>query len=194
MTLCGGEGLKRGQCCCWLTSGGLPGPHPVSSHFTHFPYAIGAPLAVVLVVVPRVGGFSLFPALQRSRQFLRSPQNPTGFTARKYETFFSWRWSPRLCGLAWGWASFLTRCLLDFYPTLVNVGLPWPCCLLASLPPHLGTSLPLLATATPSPLCPNSQSPSLLRTWLNTASLNPWLSEFCTVLGDFLAVLGVFNF
>ena len=34
--------------------------------------------------------------------------------------------------------------------------------------------------------------------WMNTASLNSWLSDFCMVLsvflGDFLAVLGVFTF
>ena len=55
---CVGEGSKTGQCCCWLTSWGLPGPHPISSHFTHFPYATGAPSAAVLVIVPRVGNFA----------------------------------------------------------------------------------------------------------------------------------------
>ena len=54
--LCGSvckEGLERGQYCC-LALGGFPGTHPVSSHFTHFPYVTGTLPAVVLVLHPRI--------------------------------------------------------------------------------------------------------------------------------------------
>ena len=56
----------------------------------------------------------------------------------------------------------------------------------------------LLAAATLCPLCLDSLYLPLLPIWMNMASLNPWLSEFHTVLhiflGDFLAVLGIFHF
>ena len=60
--LCGsvwGEGLEREQ-YCHLTSGGLPGTHPVSRHFTPFPSLTGALSALALVVNARVGGLHTF--------------------------------------------------------------------------------------------------------------------------------------
>ena len=77
-----GEGMERGQCCC-LAAGGLLGTCPISSHFTKSPYGTGAPLAVALVVVPRVGGFVYVlgwckpfkQTLLRDQQFLHHP-NP----------------------------------------------------------------------------------------------------------------------
>ena len=38
-----------------MTSGGLPGPRPISSYFIHFPYVTGACPAAVLVMVPSGG-------------------------------------------------------------------------------------------------------------------------------------------
>ena len=61
---------------------GLPGLCPVSSHFTHFPYATGTTPAAVLVVVPRVGGFACILAVSSTTP------NPTGFTARSYAALF----------------------------------------------------------------------------------------------------------
>ena len=78
MALCGGEGSKRGQCHCWLTSRGLPGPGSVSSHLTHFPYMTGIPPAAVLVVAPGVGGFAFVLAVSSTAPAL------TGFKARSY--------------------------------------------------------------------------------------------------------------
>ena len=138
--------MKRGQCPSWLTSGGLSGPHPVSSHFTHLPYATGTPPASALVVVPGVGVFVY--ALGFPEKLAVSSNTPTltGFTVKSYEDFFSQHWSPGVYGLAWGWAHSLIRCVPDFYPPHVNVGLP---ILLAT------TSLSLCLSTPPAPLLPH---------------------------------------
>ena len=82
----GGEGLKRRQCCCWLTSGGLPGTYPISTQFTHFPYVTAAFSAAALVVAPRVGGFACV---------LDSPKKPAVYSASPIPTGF---YSQKLCG------------------------------------------------------------------------------------------------
>ena len=96
--LCGGEeGSERGKCCC-LASGGLPGTRPVSSHFTHFPDAIGTLPAVALVMNPSVGGFAhvlspsgpFKPNLLKIGQFLLLPQPSLVFTERSYGDLPSW--------------------------------------------------------------------------------------------------------
>ena len=85
--------LERGQ-GYYLATGGLLGTHPISSHFTPFPYVTSAPLSAALVVIPRVGGFAYVLGLcgpfkqnlLRDRQFLLQPQPPTGFEVmRLYE-------------------------------------------------------------------------------------------------------------
>ena len=121
-------GSKRGQYCCWLTSGGLPCSRPISSHFIHFsslhPPVCGWCLpAAALVVVHRAGRFVyILGSPERSAVYSATPK-PTGFRTSYEIFFFSWHWSPGLCGLAWGWAHSLTRCLPDFYPPHVNVQL-----------------------------------------------------------------------
>ena len=146
---------------------GLTWPLPVSSHFTHFLCTTGALSAAVLVVVPRVGGFVCSSALLRNWQFLPQPQPPPWV----YSTFFFWHWSPGLRSLDWDWARLLTRCLLEFYPH-VNMGwikgLPVPSVTIALLP-----------------LCTDSLSLPILPVWMYVASINPWLLDFCTVLGVF---------
>ena len=85
---CVGEGLKRGQYCCWLTSGGLPGTHFISSHFTHFSYVTGVPPAAVLVVVPRVGGFAYALGSPEKLAVFSATPIPARFIARSYEALF----------------------------------------------------------------------------------------------------------
>ena len=124
-----GEESERGQYRC-PAARGLLSTHPASSHFIHFPYATGAPLAVALVMVPRGGGVvyvvgphqSFKWTLLRDRQFLLPPQPPLVFTDRNYKALFSWCWNPELCSLAWGWHRSLPRCPPDFSPLHVNVG------------------------------------------------------------------------
>ena len=101
VALCGGEVSEGGQCCC-LISGGSPGIHLASSHFTHFPYATGTLLAAALVMIPRVGGFMyvLGPCrpfkqtLLRKWQLLLLPQPTLVFTARSCEALSSWCCKP----------------------------------------------------------------------------------------------------
>ena len=102
--------LEMVQCCC-LTAVGLLDACLVSSHFTHFLYATGAPLAVALMMVPRADGFAYSlglyrpfkKTLLRDQQSLLLPQPLLVFSARRYKALFSWRCSPGLCGLAWHW-------------------------------------------------------------------------------------------
>ena len=110
-----------GQWCCWLTSGGLPGPHLISGHFTHFAYPIGAPPAAVpvLVVVPRVGECECVPAVSSAAP------TPSGFIGRSYMALFFPSAEPLgLHDLAWGLAC--SQGVPDFYPPHMNVGLPNP--------------------------------------------------------------------
>ena len=122
LPLCGsvwGEGSERGL-CHYLASGGLPGCHTFSSHFTHSPYVTSALLAIALVLNPRVGGFVyvLRPcgpfkqSFLKIQQFLPLPQLPLVFIGRSYGDLSSWCWNPGLCGLAWGW-----DCSLPRYPS-----------------------------------------------------------------------------
>ena len=104
-----GEVSKRGLCHC-LASGGFPGTHPISSHFTHSLYVTGTLPGVALVLNPRVGRFAyilkpcgLFKwSFLTIWQFLPSPQSPLIFTARSYGDLSSWCWNPKCCSLAWG--------------------------------------------------------------------------------------------
>ena len=142
-----GEGSKRGQCCCWLTSGGLPSIHPISSHFTLFLCVTGAPPAAALVVVPRVGGFAYVLDCLEKLTVSSAASTRTGFTARNYETLSFPHWNPGPCSLAWGSDCWLTKYLPDFYPPHVIVGLPIPPSTTAtSWPPHhiLSTLAPQL--------------------------------------------------
>ena len=115
---CVGKGSKRGQCHCRMTSGGLPGPRPISSYFIYFPYVIGACPAAVLVVVP--GGGGLMHVLPVSS----TTQPPVGLQSEVLLLYFSWCWRPVLHRLAWGWAHLLTKCPPDFYPAHMMMGLP----------------------------------------------------------------------
>ena len=63
-------------------SRGLSGPHPVSSHFTHFQCI---PSVAVLTVVPRVGGFAYIPG---SPAVSSAAPAPSGFIARSDKAFF----------------------------------------------------------------------------------------------------------
>ena len=176
MALYVGEGLERGKCHC-LASGGLRGPFPVSSHFTNFLYATSAFLGIVLVVIPRVGGFayilSLYGPFKRTLlsywPYLLLPQPPLVFIARNYEALSSQYWNPGLHGLSWGWDRSLPRC-----PSWV-LSSTHECGTTSS------TSCHRLANTTLHPLQPHSLSLPLLPVWVNMASLNPWLLDFHTV-------------
>ena len=137
---CVGEGLKRGQCCCWLTFGGLPGTHPVSSHLTHFPYVTGTPPAAVLVVVPRVGGFAYFQPLLRNWKFLPLPKPPLVFTARSYEAFFFLVLKPWAAQIGQGLSSLTHK-----VSTLIFIHCWGPLCVLSETvalhKPGLGSGL-----------------------------------------------------
>ena len=95
MALYVGEGLEKGQ-CHYLAAGGLLSTCSATSLFTHFLDMTGAPLAVAVVLVPRVGDFAnvvgLFGpfkwTLLRDWQFLPLLQPPLVFTARSYEVLF----------------------------------------------------------------------------------------------------------
>ena len=177
-----GEGSESRQCHC-LAAGGLLGIHPTSSHFTHFPYAIGALLAVSLVLVPTVGGFVYIlglygpfkQTLLRDQQVLPEPQTPLVFIARSYETLFYWRWNPGLRSLAWGSDHSLLSCPSQFLSTMHECGtLILPAAAATTSPPaprHRHTvSFP-----------PSSPAPPHLPIWMKIASLDPWLSDFHTV-------------
>ena len=104
------HGSERAQ-CHYLASVGLPSTLPILNHFIHFPNVTGTLLAVVLVVIPRVGGFAyvLSPqgpfkrTLLRNWQFLSLLQFPQVFTARGNGALSFQCWNPGLCGLACGW-------------------------------------------------------------------------------------------
>ena len=86
LLLCGslwGKESDRGQCHCWLTFGDLPGTHPFSSHFTHFPYVTGAPPAVVLVVDPKVRGFAYILGSPEKLAISSAVPTPTDFYSQK---------------------------------------------------------------------------------------------------------------
>ena len=159
--------MERGQCCC-LAAGGSLGTHPISSHFAHFLCVTGVPLAVVLVLVPRVGGFvsilgprSPFKqTLLRDRQFILPP-NPHWFLQPDVKKLY-FPGAGTLGCVVWPGAG-ITRSpgiLPSFCLSHVNAGLPLPCC--------QGTmfSLPWLPVS------------SLLPIWLNKASLNHSLLDF----------------
>ena len=59
--LCVYRGGVKEETVSLLTSEGLPGTCPISSHFTHFLYVTGTPPAAALVVVPRVCGSVYVP-------------------------------------------------------------------------------------------------------------------------------------
>ena len=134
LPLCGsvwGEELERGQCCC-LASGGLPGTHHISSHFTHFPYVAVALPAVALVVNPSVGGFAyvLMPCgpfkwtLLKIWHFLLPPKPLLVFTARSYVDLSSWHWNPGLCSVTWAGIACSQGNPPEFYPPHVSLGPP----------------------------------------------------------------------
>ena len=115
LLLCGslwGKESDRGQCHCWLTFGDLPGTHPFSSHFTHFPYVTGAPPAVVLVVDPKVRGFAYILGSPEKPAVSSTDQLPLDLQPEFMRLYFSWCWNPGLCSLAWGW-----DCSLPRYPS-----------------------------------------------------------------------------
>ena len=62
---------------------GFPGSHPISSHFTHFPYVIGAPPAAVMVVFPRVGGFAYILGSPEKLAISSAVPTPTDFYSQK---------------------------------------------------------------------------------------------------------------
>ena len=163
-----GEGSERGQ-CCYLTAGGLLDIPPTSSH-----YVTGAPLAVALVVIPRVGGVAYILGsyqpfkwtLLRDPQFLPLAQPQLVFTARSYEALFPWHWNPELHAVTWG---SLPRYLQ--YGTACTAG----CC--HWLPPSPPCSSHLAAT-TQCLFCPSYLSLPLLPIWMNIPSLHPWCQPF----------------
>ena len=142
----------------------LPGTRPVSSHFTHSPYATGALPAVVLVLNPRVGGFiyilrwygSFKRLFLKIRQFLPLAQPPLDYTARSEGNLSSQRWNPRLCGLAWGWDRWLPRYPSRFLSTTSECGTARACfAATTACPSHtaslcLSTLSPLLHPSYPS--------------------------------------------
>ena len=81
------------------------------------PHVTGAPLAVALVVVPRVGGFAYVLGVWepfkwtvlRDWQFILLPHPPLVFIARNYKGLFSQRQNPGLHSLAWGYGHLLPR-------------------------------------------------------------------------------------
>ena len=168
-----GEGLERGQSCC-LASGGLLGICPISTHFTHLPYATGTFLSVALVVIHGAGAFvyiagplnGLFWEIRSL--FSCSTFPSTGFYSQKLRGFLFP--ALELCSLSWVWDCSLPRYPSSFYPPHVNME-----------PPTLSLLLPPLCT-TPHPLFPNTPSPPLLPVWMNMAALNPWLLDFHTIL------------
>ena len=64
-----------------------------------------------------------FWALLGNQQFLLLSQLRLVFTTTTYGLYFPQHWNPELCSLAWGWDLLPTRCLPDFYPPHMNVGL-----------------------------------------------------------------------
>ena len=153
----------------------LPGLCPVSSHFTYFLYAIGAPLAVAPVVIPRVGRFvdvlspggSFKQTLLRNWQVLLLFQSPLDFTAITWGALPSWHWNSGLCGLAWGWDSSLQKYPSQFLSTTCECGTT----------SYAATT----ATTTVATSCHTESSLPFLPIWMNLASLNPWLLYVHTV-------------
>ena len=155
MSLYVGKGTERGQCHC-LAAGGLFGTHPISSHFTPFPYATGSPLAAALVVVPRVGGFVSIPGLcrafkhtpSRDQQCLLLLQSPLVFTAKSYEALFCWHWNPGLHGL--GFRSFTPKVSLLIFIHHMWMWDPPFCWVLPCHHCHTVSSPPLFPISAPS--------------------------------------------
>ena len=169
-SLCGG-GVGEGTVL-------LPGFWRLAWHCPHFqsfhllPIVTSTPLAVALVVVPRVGGFAYVLGVWepfkwtvlRDWQFILLPHPPLFFIARNYKGLFSQRQNPGLHSLAWGWDCLLPRHSSCFLSPPHECGMAHSTCLASTPTVHL-----------------SAPSPPLLPIWMNMTSLAPWLSDFHTV-------------
>ena len=143
----------NGRC---LAARGLLNTQRISSLFTHFPYATGAPRAAALVIVPKVGGFACVLGLWgpfkwtllRDWQFLLPPQPPLVFTAQSYGSLFPSAGTLGCEVFPWAGLPCSQGIPSNFYPQHVNVGplvLPgtttstslMPNCILSTPAPHL---------------------------------------------------------
>ena len=105
----------------------------------------------------------------KSWQFHLPSQTLLVFTAKGNGDLYSPYWNPGLCSLAWPW-----DCLLHLYPSQF----------LSTTCKH-GTTCSATTTAVSlhhTTCLPVSVTLPLLPTWINVASLNPWLSDFHTAL------------
>ena len=145
-----GDWSERGH--CWLASGGSLSTCPFSSHFTHFPYATGAPLAVALVLVPRVGEFAyiLKPFGPFKQTLLRAAVSstaptPTGFYSQKLWGFIFPALEPLAARLGLGLISFIPQVS---FPIFIHHTWMWDYLFCRPLPPpHCHHIMPSLFPA-----------------------------------------------
>ena len=171
--------MERGLSYC-LSSGGLLGTYPISSHFTHSSYVTGTLLAIVLVLNPRVGGFVYVLDLEgllswvswKSSSFFHTT-TPTGFYSQKLWGFILLELELWAVKSDLGLGSLTPKVSL---PIFIHHTWMWD---------HLCLFCPCRCLSAPHcvslPLCPVSVSLSLLPYWINVASLSPWLSDLHTV-------------
>ena len=147
------ERLERGQCRC-LVSIGLPSTCPISSHFIHFPYVTGALLAIALMVILKVGGFSyiLSPwgplkALSWETKSLFCCPTPHLFLQAEVMKLYSSCWNSELYSLAWGWDHLIPCYCSWFLSTTCECGTTHSTTVAS--PYHSVTSLPQLCNSAP---------------------------------------------
>ena len=155
--LCGKRAWKVGL-CHYLASGGLPGIHPVSSHFTHSPYATGTLPTVAMVLNSTVGGFAYILrlcepfkwSLLKVQQFLPPPQISLVFMSRNYGDLYPGAGTLGYVVCPGAGIAHSQGVPPNFFPPHVNVKSP------VAIPPpplhttlHPLTSLPFLCVFAP---------------------------------------------